>query len=59
MPTVDLTARLVAALKPPPPKWQVTYWDESLPGFGTRTSYLGTKTCTVIYRHGNRVRRLK
>jgi integrase len=59
VPTVNLTARLVAALKPPPPKLQVTYWDESLPGFGVRVSYLGTKTWTVMYRHGNRVRRLK
>lgn len=59
MPTVNLTARFVAALKPPPPKQQMTYWDESLPGFGVRVSYQGTKTWIVMYRHGNRVRRLK
>jgi len=59
MPTVNLTSRGVAALKPPPPTQQITYWDESLPGFGVRVSYRGTKTWTVMYRHGGHVRRYR
>jgi integrase len=59
VPTVNLTARFVGALKPPTPNQQTTYWDQSLPGFGVRVSYMGTKTWIVMYRHGNRVRRFK
>jgi hypothetical protein len=44
MPTVNLIARTVESLKPPPPKQQIDYWDDSLPGFGVRVSYKGTKT---------------
>lgn len=57
MPTVNLTARTVDALKPPPPKQQIDYWDDSLPGFGVRVSYKGTKSWIVLYRYNGRVRR--
>ena len=57
MPTVNLTARTVESLKPPPPKQQIDYWDDSLPGFGVRVSYKGTKTWVVLYRYNGRVRR--
>jgi len=59
VPITNLTARSVVALKPPPPTQQVTYWDESLPGFGVRVSYRGTKTWTVMYRHSGHVRRYR
>jgi len=59
VPTINLTARSIAVLKPPAPKRQVTYWDDSLPGFGVRVSYKGTKTWVVMYRHGAIVRRHK
>jgi integrase len=57
MPTVNLTARTIASLKPPPPKQQIDYWDDSLPGFGVRVSYRGTKTWVVMYRYNGRLRR--
>jgi integrase len=57
MPTINLNARVVDALKPPPPKQQTDYWDDDLPGFGVRVSYLGTKTWVVMYRHNGRLRR--
>ncbi len=57
MPTVNLTARTVGSLKPPLPKQQIDYWDDSLPGFGVRVSYMGTKTWVVMYGYNGRVRR--
>ncbi len=57
MPTVNLTARTVESLKSPPPKQQIDYWDDSLPGFGVRVSYKGTKTWIVMYRYNGRLRR--
>ena len=57
MPTINLNARTIDSLKPPPPKQQIDYWDDSLPGFGVRVSYSGTKTWMVMYRHNGRLRR--
>lgn len=58
MPRIKLTARSVAAIKPPA-KGQVDYFDESLPGFGVRVSYGGVKAWILMYRHGGIKRRLK
>jgi len=57
VPTVNLTARGIESLKPPPPKQQIDFWDDSLPGFGVRVSYSGTKTWVIMYRYNGRLRR--
>jgi integrase len=58
MPTVKMTARSVAALKPPT-EGQIDYFDETLPGFGMRLSYGGTKAWVLLYRHNGLKRRMK
>ena len=58
MPTMKMTARSVTALKPPT-EGQIDYFDESLPGFGMRLSYGGTRTWILLYRHNGLKRRMK
>jgi integrase len=57
MPVVNLTARFVVTLKPPP-TGQVDYRDDGVPGFGLRVSAGGRKSWVVVYRQGGRLRRL-
>ncbi len=57
MPQMKMTIRGVEALKPPK-SGQVDYWDSGLPGFGIRVNAGGRKSWTLMYRHGNRKRRL-
>jgi integrase len=47
---IRFTDRALKALKPPPRPKQVDYFDESLPGFGLRISYMGRKSWIVLYR---------
>jgi len=56
MPTILLTARTVAGLKPQ--SHQVDYFDQALPGLALRVSQAGRKCWTVLYRHQRRLRRL-
>ncbi len=58
MPRKKFTARSVAAIKAPA-QGQIDWWDSSLPGFGMRVSFGGRKTWQIMYRHGNRKRRMK
>ena len=57
MPTVNLTARVLDALRPDP-TWEIDYWDASLPRFGVRVSPGGRKAWVVFYRHNGRARRM-
>src|SRR5260221_2590947 len=56
MPTVRLTDRKIASLKPTPGA-QREYFDRALPGFGVRVSPRGKKTFILLYR--NQARRLR
>jgi integrase len=55
---MKMTARSVAALKRPL-EGQKDIFDGSLPGFGMRLSYGGTRTWTLFYRHNGVKRRMK
>jgi integrase len=57
MPTINMTARSVDALKPDPVR-QIDFWDASLPRFGLRVSPGGRKSWIVFYRHNGRPRRM-
>jgi len=57
MPRLKLTDTAVRAIQPPP-AGQVTYHDATLPGFGLRVAAGGSRTWTITYRLGRRVRRL-
>ena len=57
MPKMKMTARSVAAIKPPI-TGQIDYFDASLPGFGLRVSYGGRKAWILLYRHNRRKRRI-
>ena len=57
MPTVNLTDRKIASLKPG--KDLVEWWDNSTPGFGIRVSPKGKKTWFVMYRFAGLRRRFK
>ncbi len=57
MPQMKMTIRGVEAIKLPQ-SGQTDYWDSRLPGFGIRVNAGGRKTWTLMYRHGNRKRRL-
>ncbi len=48
MPRITFTDTALRALMPPP-KSQVTYWDQSVPSFGLRVSPGGTKTFIVMH----------
>ncbi|MBK9239389.1 MAG: tyrosine-type recombinase/integrase [Acidobacteria bacterium] len=56
MPTVNLTARLVASIKPS--KARTEYFDSAMPGLALRVTPTGAKSWTVLYRHRGRLRRL-
>ena len=58
MPRKKFTARSIAAIKAPE-QGQIDWWDSSFPGFGMRVSFGGRKVWQVMYRHGNRKRRMK
>ena len=58
MPTMKMTARSLATLRPPA-KGQVDYFDEALPGFGLRVSYGGRRAWILLYRHHGVKRRMK
>ena len=58
MPRKKFTARSIAAIKAPG-QGQIDWWDETFPGFGLRVSFGGRKAWQVMYRHGNRKRRMK
>lgn len=58
MPRMHFTVRSIQSLKSPT-SGQIDFWDTGLAGFGLRVSAGGTKTWTIMYRHGNRKRRLK
>jgi integrase len=49
MPKKRLTAAMVERTSPPA-KGQVEYWDRSMPGFGLRVSYRGTKSWVLMTR---------
>jgi len=49
MPTKNLTARTVGAIRPPA-GGQVDYWDQSVPGFGLRVSAGGKMAWVIMYR---------
>ena len=56
MPQKRLTAAMVERISPPA-KGQVEYWDKSMPGFGLRVSYRGTKSWVLMTRlHGKLTR---
>ena len=57
MPRTRLTAVAVDRLKPPA-NGRIEYWDTTLPGFGLRISHTGGKNWVLMYRTGNRQRRL-
>lgn len=58
MPTVKLTARTVAALKPTPGK-RAEYFDAAVPGLALRITERGAKSWTLLYRTKRaRLRRL-
>jgi hypothetical protein len=50
---MHLTDITIKALKPPP-SGQVTYTDDSLPGFGVRVSQGGVKSFVVVYGRSRR-----
>lgn len=56
MPTVKLTARTVAAVRPPA-SGRLELFDEDLPGFCIRVTPNGRRTACVFYRVGPRLRR--
>jgi len=56
MPTIKMTDRSIAALRPPA-TGQVDYWDSKLPGFGIRVAAGGRKSWTLLYRRGPMKRR--
>ena len=56
MPTVRLTARTVAAARPPA-SGRVELFDEDLPGFCIRVTPNGRRSACVFYRVGPRFRR--
>lgn len=61
MPVLNLTARVVEALKAPEEKAQIDYFDSgNIPGFGLRVSKGGKKTWILLFRVSNsrRLRRL-
>ena len=55
---MKITIRGVEAIKLPR-SGQIDYWDTGLSGFGIRVSAGGRKTWTLMYRQGNRKRRMK
>lgn len=57
MPKATFTVRWIEAVKPPE-KGQVDYFDTKPPGVGLRISNGGRKTWFVMYRSGERLRRL-
>ncbi len=57
MPKARLTAASVERLRPPA-KGRIEHWDSLLPGFGLRVSETGAKTWVLMYRVGQRQRRL-
>ena len=57
MPRMKMTVRGVEAIKLPL-SGQVDYWDTGLPGFGIRVNAGGRKSWKLMFRHGNRKRRL-
>lgn len=56
MATVNLTARMVASIKPT--KVRKEYFDSATPGLALRVTPTGAKSWTVLYRHRGRLRRL-
>jgi integrase len=47
---IRFTERGLKAIKSPPAPKQLDYFDDSLPGFGLRVSYNGSKSWIVLYR---------
>jgi integrase len=45
-----ITKRFVDAAKPDPSKKEITYWDETLRGFGLRVQHTGSRAYVVMYR---------
>src|SRR5687767_12150718 len=58
MPTVTLTARAVATLKPAADQVQTEYFDTVVPSLAVRVGKGGTKTYIVRYRANGAHRRL-
>ena len=56
MPVKRLTDLSIRKL-PAPPEGQVTYWDDTLPNFGVRVSYKGTRAFVLMYYEGNHRKR--
>lgn len=56
MPTVMLTAKFVAGVKPK--RQRIEYFDEDVPGLALRVTEHGAKSWTLLYRHRGRLRRL-
>jgi Arm domain-containing DNA-binding protein len=60
MPTVNLTAKLLASLRAPEqPGGRVEYFDQSVPGFGVRVTRDGRRTFTFLYWYAGKKCRLK